>query len=318
VALLALLLLLGGAAAAYVLTRPVKKVVPNVVSEQLNNARTVLQNAGFSVSPINVTSAQPQGVVIAENPPGGTKADEGSTVTLTVSQGPGNVNVPSVTDLTLAKAKRTLKRAGLKVGRIVHQSSDQISSGDAIGTDPGSGQPVLVGTSVTLIVSNGKPKVSVPDVTGDNESQAKSTLQGAGFTVTTTSQTTTTTPAGQVISQNPQGGTQVAPGSTITLVVAKAPTTESVPDVKGQSAAAATSALQAAGFKVTQTSKKVTNKAKNGVVVRQSPGGGSSAKKGSTVTIVVGQYTASPSPSTTPTTPTTPTTSTTPTTPTTP
>jgi eukaryotic-like serine/threonine-protein kinase len=307
IALVLVLLLLGGGAAWYLSTRPKQVTVPPVTGEQINIARTVLQNEGFSVNVININSNKPSGIVTAENPNGDTKADKGSTVTLTVSQGPGNVNVPTVLDLSLKAAKRQITKSGLNVGRVVFESSNQIPANNAIGTDPSAGQSVTSGSSVTLLASDGAPKVQVPNVTGDSVSQAKSTLQTAGFSVTTTKQTTTTTTAGNVISQSPAGNASVAPGSTINLVIAQAPTTASVPATHGQTAAAATSALQAAGFKVGETTMPVTDKSKNGVVLHQTPKPGTTAKKGSTVTIVVGQYTAP-----TPTTPTTTTTTTTP------
>ena len=79
-----------------------------------------------------------------------------------------------------------------------------------------------------------------------------------------------------------------------------APATTTVPAVTGDPAGGAVSALRAAGFKVNQTIRVVTNPAKNGTVVAQSPGGNSTAKKGSTVTITVGQlaHTSSSSTST--------------------
>ncbi len=91
----------------------------------------------------------------------------------------------------------------------------------------------------------------------------------------------------------------------MTLTVAQAPTTVKVPDVRGDTAAQASSALQSAGFKVTQQTQTVRRASRNGVVLRQSPGAGSQAKKGSTVTIVVGHYTAPPPPTTSTTPPTT-------------
>jgi serine/threonine-protein kinase len=296
-------LLLAGVAAAYFLTRPTKVVVPPVTGETLNNARTVLQNRGFSVSVITVANRKPAQTVIGENPVGGTKADDGSVVTLTVSSGPGPANVPSLLGDTVRQAKTELRRAGLRVGSIRHQSSPTAPKGQVMSTDPSAGQSVPAGSKVTLVVSSGPAKVTVPDVTGESEAQAKSDLHGQGFEVSTTTQTSTSTPAGDVISQTPAGNSQAPTGSTVTIVVAKAPTTASVPDVRGDTAAAANSALQAAGFKVTQVSKPVTRQSKNGIVLRQSPAGGSTVKKGSTVTITVGQYTAPPQ--TTPTTGTT-------------
>jgi beta-lactam-binding protein with PASTA domain/predicted Ser/Thr protein kinase len=303
IALLVALLLAGGAVAAYLLTRPVKKIVPTVVNESLSVASTNVQNAGFSVNTINVTSDHPAGVVIRQDPQGGVKADQGSTVTLTVSQGPGNTTVPSVGGLTFAQARQKILQVGLKVGRRQNQSSDQYPAGQVIGTDPAAGQSPPVGTAVTIIVSSGKPLVNVPDVTGESEGDAKAALQRANFNITTTTTTTSSVPDGNVVSQSPSGGTQAASGSTVTLVIAKAPATTTVPGVKGDTAAAAASALRNAGFTVSQKSKDVNKQTLDGVVISQSPGAGSTAAKGSAVTIVVGHFKAP-----TPTTPTTTTT----------
>ena len=109
-----ILLLAGGGVAAYLLTRPAKKVVPAVTGQGLNDARTQLQNDGFSVAVINATSSQPAGTVIGQDPLAEVKVDKGSTVTLTVSSGPGNTTVPSVQGLSLAQAKRMIRRAHLQ------------------------------------------------------------------------------------------------------------------------------------------------------------------------------------------------------------
>ena len=82
--------------AAYLLTRPKKVVVPGVTGEQFSVAQAQLQNAGFKVNEISVTNQKPAGTVIAQDPLAGAKVKEGSTVTLTVSTGPGNATVPSV------------------------------------------------------------------------------------------------------------------------------------------------------------------------------------------------------------------------------
>ena len=93
-----------------------------------------------------------------------------------------------------------------------------------------------------------------------------------------------------MISQTPGGGSSAATGSPITLTIARTPTTATVPNVTGETAAVATSALQKAGFSVAQNSKNVKRQSRNGIVLSQSPNGGATAMKGSTVTIVVGNY----------------------------
>jgi serine/threonine-protein kinase len=312
VALVLALLLVGGAVAAYLLTRTPKVVVPNVVSEQLNPARTALQNQGFNVNVLPpVTDKKPNGTVIGESPPGGDKAKQGSTVTLTVSSGPATAVVPGVIGDPLAQARRTIRAGHFRVGRVIRQSSSVYSSGQVISTDPPAGTPLTVGSKVDLFVSTGPAKVAVPDVTGETEGQAKSDLHNAGFKATVVPQTSSSATPGTVISESPTAGTSEVPGSAVTIVVAKAPTTATVPNVRGQSQQTATSQLKQAGFSVTQKSKDVTNQSQNGIVLSENPPHGTTAKKGSTVTITVGHYIGGP-----PTTPTTPTT-TTPTTPTT-
>ncbi|MBV9312019.1 MAG: Stk1 family PASTA domain-containing Ser/Thr kinase [Solirubrobacterales bacterium] len=289
-----LLLLAAGAAAAFLLTRPAKKVVPTVVGEQVSVAQTQIQNAGLTPNLIYRTDTHPNGTVIAQNPLGGTKASQGSTVTLTISQGPGNAAVPPVSGLSQAAAVRAIKNANLKVGHIQSESSDTVPSGNATRTDPGAGVSVPVGSSVTLFVSSGKAKVPVPDVKGQTEGAAKSTLSAAGFTVTTTNQQSGSAPAGTVISQTPAGGTLTLPGATVNIVIAQSgpppPAKATVPDVTGQSADAARSALSGAGFTVVTQSKDVNKKSNDNQVLSQNPGGGSSVNKGSTVTIVVGHF----------------------------
>ncbi len=294
---LAVLLAAGAGVAAYLLTRPVQKPVTPVVGEQFDTARTQLQDAGFKVSGLSEISGHPVGYVFAENPPGETKADVGSTVTLTYSAGPQNTYVPAVQGEPLAQAKRAIRNAHLTVGATQYQHSGQYSSGDVLSTAPSAGQSVPAGTTLVIVVSSGRPPVSVPNVVGQSQADATSALQAAGLSVTSTTQTTSSTQAGNVVSETPKAGFQVAPGSTVSIVVAKAPKKKkqtppmaTVPDVRGDTTVAATSALSAAGLNVNQTTRNVTSKAKNGVVLSQSPGSGASVTKGSTVTIVIGQH----------------------------
>jgi serine/threonine-protein kinase len=120
----------------------------------------------------------------------------------------------------------------------------------------------------------------------------------------------TATP-GTVLSQDPTGGESVKPGTTVNLVVAKAPPTVAVPNVTGQKRGAAEATLGASGFPATVQIQDVSTKSQGGVVLSQNPAQGTMEKKGTAVVIVVGHYVA-PTPTTTtstttPTTPTTPT-----------
>jgi serine/threonine-protein kinase len=300
VGLLILLLVAGGAAAAYLLTRPAQAKVPPVTGDQLNVARDIVQNAGFQVDVINVPSNRAAGIVIGEDPSGGSMADKNSTVSLSVSQGPSAVNVPSVVGQSQPGAEQTLKRAHLKY-RVVTRSSSQIPLGQAIGTDPRSGQAVAPGTKVTLFISSGPAKKQVPDVTSEDQAQARAQLTSAGFQVSSTRQTSNTATPGNVLSQSPVGGTKAAPGSTINIVVAQAPKKVQVPSVSGEDAQQANQQLTQAGFKVKQQQQNTGEQTQDGKVIKQTPAAGKKVKPGSTITIIVGKFT----PTNTPTTPTT-------------
>ncbi|MDQ6806380.1 MAG: PASTA domain-containing protein, partial [Actinomycetota bacterium] len=306
---LLLALLIGGGVAAYLLTRPKQVAVPLVVNLQQPVASAKINDAGLTPSLVSEPNKLPSGKVVSQNPLAGAKVDQGSAVRLVVSTGPGNVPVPTVVGKPKAAAELKITRAGLKVGNIQSRYSTTIPIGDAIGTDPPSGAPEPVGYAVTLLLSLGPAPVNVPDVTGQTAASARSTLTGLGLKVTTTLQPSSTQTPGNVISQSRTGSTPA--GSTIGLVVAEAPPMVKVPTVTGQTPADAAKALKAAGFAVKQTTTKVTDPTQDKTVVSETPAAGSKAKQGSTVTIVVGQYTA-PSTTTTGTTSTPTSTTTTP------
>jgi beta-lactam-binding protein with PASTA domain/predicted Ser/Thr protein kinase len=301
---LLLALLIGGGVAAYLLTRPKQVAVPLVVGLQQSTAIASVNNAGLTPSVIMEPNKAASQTVVSQNPGGGAKADQGSTVRLVVSSGPGNVTAPSVVGKPKATAEKAINRAGLKVGSVQTEYSPTVPLNDAVSTDPTSGTSLPLGTPVTLFISLGPPPVKVPSVVGETEPNAKSQLDGLGMNVTETQQPSNQTP-GTVLAQSRSGS--LPAGSTINLVIAVAPPMVKVPTVTGDTAANASKKLKAAGFAVTETPTAVTDRTQNGRVVSQDPKAGAQAKQGAAVTIGVGKYTA---PTTTTTTPTTPSTTT--------
>jgi serine/threonine-protein kinase len=94
------------------------------------------------------------GLVVSSDPAAGTDADQGSTVTLTVSTGPGTFKMPDVVGLTASNATALLESLGLKVSK-VEKSSATVASGSVISSDPSGGAQVLPASSVVLTVSTG-------------------------------------------------------------------------------------------------------------------------------------------------------------------
>jgi serine/threonine-protein kinase len=296
---LAALLVVGVLIAALLLLRKDQVTVPAVVGSDVAAARAALQNDGFEVDAVQATATQKSGTVIGQNPEGGTKADEGSTVVLTVSSGPGQAQVPSVDGLSEAAARRKLLDTGFEV-KTRKKSSDDVPEGDAIGTEPSAGSQVDKGGTVTLIVSTGKQEVEVPNVVGAKRDAAESTLQDAGFTVDINEQEDDSKPENTVLSQDPAAGEKLPKGSRVTIVVATAPEQVDVPDTVGDDENGAIEELSGAGFKVRRTVVAVDSEDEDGIVQTQDPAGGEKAEKGETVTIGVGSFTppAEPTPGT--------------------
>ena len=154
---------------------------------------------------------------------------------------------------------------------------------------PTAGASLAEGSTVRLKVSKGPQPIAVPNVVGDNVQVATSTLQGAGFAVAV-KHVDSDQPKDSVISQNPGAGTSQPPGTTITLQVSKGPKTSAVPDVTSQTQDDATNTLKASGFGVKVQTQATNDPNSDGVVLTQTPSGGTPEPKGYVVTIVVGKF----------------------------
>jgi eukaryotic-like serine/threonine-protein kinase len=286
-----LLLAAAGVAAALLLgTSGV--VVPSVTGQSQAVALTRLQRAGLTPLVGQSTSALvAAGTVLAQTPRGGSRVKRGSRVSITVSSGPESLAMPKVVGLKSAQAVAKLKGVGLQP-TTQSQPSAKVPAEVVISTVPSAGTDLQKGSGVVVVVSSGPQQVSVPEVTGETQAEAKAALTAAGLKLGTV--TPQPAPAGQapgaVLSQSPAAGTSLQTGQTVSLVVAQAPKEVAVPEVVGQSETQAAATLGRAGFNPKSVSRAVSEAeaAKVGVVLKQSPAGGRLAPKGATVTIAVG------------------------------
>ncbi len=145
-------------------------------------------------------------------------------------------------------------------------------------------QPSSVTTSVTINAAH----VSVPNVVGDTQAAATTAITGAGLVIgTVTTQSSSTVRAGSVISQSPLAGASVAPSSAVNLVVSSGPASVSVPNVVGDTQAAATKAITGAGLVIGTVTTQSSSTVPSGSVILQSPLVGASVAAGSAVNLVV-------------------------------
>jgi eukaryotic-like serine/threonine-protein kinase len=290
IALLVGLIVAGAIVAGLLLTGKDKVNVVNVVGRPQAESELVLKRAGLKTDvTLKESDTAAKGTVTGQDPAGGSRVPKGSTVTLTVSAGPGTARIPDLTGQPRSAARKALTDLGFQIVE-EQQASDTIGENRVIGTRPDVGQEQDKGSSVTLILSSGKERVAVPSVKDMDEDQARSTLEALGFNVAKTDQETSDADeVGKVLDQKPAAKATLPKGGTVTIAVGKAPPEVDVPSVVGQGRLAAEAALKRAGFAVTLTGAPTTKASEDLHVTNQSPAAGTKAKKGDTVTITYGQ-----------------------------
>ena len=197
-----------------------KENVPPVEGKDLETARADLNLAGFKSVEIKEETSETiaVGLAIRTTPAAGRSVVITQPITLFVSLGKPKVAVPQIAPgLTLSDAITLLKEAGL-TAQAVLQPSDTVAKDRVIATDPPGGTEVDKGSVVKVLMSSG-PELKVPNVVGQTQAAATSTLQSAGFNVTTTTIASEAASLGKVISQTPTSGTTTTPGATITLTI---------------------------------------------------------------------------------------------------
>jgi beta-lactam-binding protein with PASTA domain/predicted Ser/Thr protein kinase len=284
-------------------TKPV--AVPFVEGIKEVNAVGKIRDAGLSAHIIRRPDDQVAATfVISQDPSAGTRTDKGNPVTIVVSTGLSKVDVPGVVGDQATDAVASITELGLKAD--VHQINSEKETGTVTGQDPAPGTRVVKGTRVRINVSQGPKPVAIPPVVGVTYEQAAGQLQGAGFAVARRD-VESNDPKDTVVQEDPSANTLAPKGSTVTLYVSKGPKDLVVPEVGSFSRADAIATLRSSGFKVVVDTSDVQDPSLDGVVLFQTPGAGTSAPPGSTVTITVGRYTPPPTTTTEPATTTIPT-----------
>ncbi len=193
------------------------------------------------------------------------------------------VPVAYYVNMPRAQAEEQIRAVGL-VPDVVKDTSADTQKGLVFKQDPTEGKRIAKGSTVTVWVSTGKPKVQVPGVVGQQSTDAVAALKDAKL-VPDVHQVPSAKPSGEVTAQDPKPDAMVVQGTTVRINVSKGPQQVAVPGVVGEPLATATQDLQARGFNVTPSF--VDDNAPANTVIDQSPRQGDSAGKGSTIQLTV-------------------------------
>ena len=206
---------------------------------------------------------------------------------LAVFSGGDKVAVPDIVKpgLNVDEARAILSAAGLESSEQGQPSA--ADAGQVLESNPPAGAEVDGGSTVLIIFSEGPGEGTVPDVVGLLNATARNRVEAAGFEVKMTSEFSDEVDEGRVIRTSPPAGTETNRGELVTLVVSKGADLVEVPDVLGRSQGSAEAELDQAGFFADVDTGSST--ATEGTVFEQQPSAGSTAQRGSSVTIVVSE-----------------------------
>ena len=208
-----------GQAVTAVISRGVEtKTVPDVVGKTKDQAGAAIKGAGLTLGDVteDYSASVAQGKVISSDPKAGKVIEHTAKVSIVVSKGKEPATIPDVTGKSEDDAKKALEDAGLKKGKVSQDYSDSVAKGRVISSSPIAGASgYYKGDSVDLTVSKGPEKVTVPDVTGKSEDDAKKALEDAGLKVTVNKRLGG--PFGTVRSTDPAAGASVKPDSKVTI-----------------------------------------------------------------------------------------------------
>jgi serine/threonine-protein kinase len=198
--------------------------VPDVIGETRRDAEQILRDEGLEVGDVNqvpaVDETQEPGTVIEQDPAALEEVEEGTPVDLTVVAQPEDVTIPTgLTGQEPQDVQAVLEELGLVVA--FDDEPSDIDEGLVTRTDPPEGSEVEAGSTVTVFVSTGAETTTVPEVTCLSFGQAQNQIRNAGLNPITSTETVTINPlcplGRKVADQDPDAGTEVPVGSTVTL-----------------------------------------------------------------------------------------------------
>ncbi|HEX4932192.1 MAG TPA: PASTA domain-containing protein [Gemmatimonadaceae bacterium] len=199
----------------------------------------------------------------------------------------GDITVPGVVGLTQADAQRRLTGLGLKVALGEERFSADAPKSTVLSQTPLAGTAVSPGTSVTLVVSAGQQRATIPSLIGLTRGDAEGALRKAGLQLGQVQEEPSDSARGLVIETKPAEGQVVPLATRVDLVVSAGPAELTMPDVVGRDYDTAAAFLAQLGLVAAPADVDPSSTLPRGTVIGQSPAAGTAVAAGTTVTLRV-------------------------------
>ncbi|ULL08836.1 serine/threonine protein kinase [Mycobacterium liflandii] len=265
--------------------------VPNVRGQASADAIAALQNRGFKTRTLlKPDSTIPPDHVIGTDPAANASVSAGDQITINVSTGPEQRELPDVSSMTYAEAVKKLTAAGFGRFKEAESPSTPELMGKVIGTNPPANQTSAITNVITIIVGSGPATKQIPDVAGQSVEEAEQNLNVYGFTKFSQASVDSPKPAGSVIATNPPAGTTVPIDSVIELQVSKG-NQFVMPDLSGMFWTDAEPRLRALGWtgSLDKGPDVDAGGSQHNRVVYQNPPAGAGVNRDGIVTLKFGQ-----------------------------
>lgn len=265
--------------------------VPDVKGMSYSEAKEVLEAKGLKIEKADEPIASQKiekGKIVSQTPSKNSKVKKGRTVRVILSAGNTELKVPDLKGLSYKEAKTLLSEMGLQISKGDEVDSDSVAEGLIASQYPSAKTKVDKGDIITVNISKGKKDAVIPKLVGTtftSESDVSDTLSKYGYKLGKVSYEESYETPGTIIKQSPDAGTTAEKNTTVDIVISKAKSKATVPNLNGMTYDQAESALQSLGFSVGRVTEEENNGFTAGTVFKQYPAANSEYQTGSTVDI---------------------------------
>ena len=265
--------------------------VPDVKGMSYSEAKEVLEAKGLKIEKADEPIASQKiekGKIVSQTPSKNSKVKKGRTVRVILSAGNTELKVPDLKGLSYKEAKTLLSEMGLQISKGDEVDSDSVTEGLIASQYPSAKTKVDKGDIITVNISRGKKDAVIPKLVGTtftSESDVSDILSKYGYKLGKVSYEESYETPGTIIKQSPDAGTTAEKKTTVDIVISKAKSKATVPNLNGMTYDQAESALQSLGFSVGRVTEEENNGFTAGTVFKQYPAANSEYQTGSTVDI---------------------------------
>ena len=198
---------------------------PDVRNKTVDEAKVAIVKAGLEVGDITEVASDDvkEKTVIDSDPKAGKKVKKGAKIDLRVSSGKKTVDMPNFVGMDEDTVRKNASKLGFKNITVEKVESDNYDTGKVVSQNIKAGTEIVPKEKELIIqVSNGKKKITMPNLVGEDSSNIESVLSSYGFKNVTYKEEYSDKESGTIISQSIRTGSNIVPSEeSLEIVISK-------------------------------------------------------------------------------------------------